>query len=103
MARPEAMWVGSPIGWVKFNIDGVFYGSSGKAKIEVILRDHEAVIKVMFSKSMGLRDSNLVEVLAIKEAFVIFTNATRFQKFSLWIESDSQNLVMWTNNPKTAP
>lgn len=72
-----------PKDWMKFNVDGTSFGSTRKAEIGGILHDNNGLIKVMFSKSIGLGDSSLVELLAIRKAFIIFTNFMRYQLFNL--------------------
>ncbi|EOY03714.1 Uncharacterized protein TCM_018827 [Theobroma cacao] len=78
---------------MKFNVDGVAQGCPGDAGIGGVMHDDKGQIKVLFSKSIGIGDSNLAEVKAIREAFLIFS-ASRWAIFhSLVIESDSQNVV----------
>ncbi|XVF86739.1 hypothetical protein PTKIN_Ptkin18bG0066500 [Pterospermum kingtungense] len=55
---------------MKFNVDGSTLGKPGPAGIGGVLRDHEGNIKIRLLKSVGSADSNLAELLAIKEAFL---------------------------------
>ncbi|XVF14748.1 hypothetical protein REPUB_Repub09cG0088600 [Reevesia pubescens] len=36
------------------------------------LREKQGTVKIMFSKTVGIADSNLAEFLAIREAFYLF-------------------------------
>ncbi|EOY06164.1 Uncharacterized protein TCM_020977 [Theobroma cacao] len=59
---------------MKFNVNGTARRCLGLARIDGILRNHKGEVKVIFSKSIGSADSNLVEILVIGEAFIIFTS-----------------------------
>lgn len=48
---------------MKFNVDGI----SG------VLRDENGLVKVFFSKAIGVGDANRAKVRAIREAFLIFS------------------------------
>ena len=61
-----------------------------------MLRNSKDQVLVMFSKPVGICDSNEVEVLSILEALCIFSGS--FQD-KLIVESDSSNMVGWV--PKT--
>ncbi|XVF54250.1 hypothetical protein PTKIN_Ptkin05aG0165200 [Pterospermum kingtungense] len=73
--RKQVSWVCPPLGSLKFNIDGAASGQPGPAGIGGILRDCNANIKMRFSKSIGIVDSSLAEVLAVKEAFLLFSSS----------------------------
>ncbi|MBA0627354.1 hypothetical protein Godav_004878, partial [Gossypium davidsonii] len=64
----RVIWTPPPCGAVKFNEDAGVVGSNGKVGIGGILSS-----LVIFSKSAGLMDPALVEVLAIKEALTIYS------------------------------
>ncbi|EOY08605.1 Uncharacterized protein TCM_023393 [Theobroma cacao] len=53
-ARLELISAGPPMGLLKFNVDSAASGSSGGGN----LRDGKGLIKVMFSKSIGIDDFN---------------------------------------------
>ena len=55
-------------GMLKLNVDGAVRGKSGPAGIGGVLRNDKGEVLLMFSKSVGIRDSNEAEVLAILEA-----------------------------------
>ncbi|XVF62072.1 hypothetical protein PTKIN_Ptkin08bG0187700 [Pterospermum kingtungense] len=73
--RIETRWICPQMGCLKFNVDGSAKGKPRLAGIGGVLRDHEGNVKIQFMKSIGLADSNLAELLAIKEAFLIFASS----------------------------
>ncbi|KAK6270428.1 hypothetical protein POUND7_007533 [Theobroma cacao] len=66
-------------------------------------RDSEGGIKMQFSKSTGWGDVNMSELLAVREAFLLFTASTWVSSHNLVIESDSINMVKWIRDPWTVP
>ncbi|XVE89047.1 hypothetical protein DITRI_Ditri19aG0118600 [Diplodiscus trichospermus] len=70
--RRIVSWSKPPRGTVKFNVDGSSLGKPGFVNIGGILRDHLGHVKFWFSKSIGTADSNYIEILAIREAFLLF-------------------------------
>ncbi|XVF31120.1 hypothetical protein REPUB_Repub16aG0118300 [Reevesia pubescens] len=58
--------------FLKFNVDGYSKGNLGPAGVGGVLRDEEGSVKILFSKAVGVVDSITTEILAIKEAFLIF-------------------------------
>lgn len=58
---------------------------------------------MIFSKSIGRGDSNLAVVLAIREAFLLFSASRWRSTHIMVVESDSKNAVQWINEPKKAP
>ncbi|XVF77486.1 hypothetical protein PTKIN_Ptkin14bG0048100 [Pterospermum kingtungense] len=78
-------------------------GQPGAAGIGGLLRDNNSKILLKFSKSVGIADSNLAELMAIKEAFELFIGSRWANDFRLAIESDSANVVKWINNPHAIP
>eukprot|EP00268_Persea_americana_P068029 TRINITY_DN9427_c0_g3_i1.p1 TRINITY_DN9427_c0_g3~~TRINITY_DN9427_c0_g3_i1.p1 ORF type:complete len:256 (+),score=22.30 TRINITY_DN9427_c0_g3_i1:1157-1924(+) len=83
-------WSPSPIGMLKFNVDGAARGKPGPASIGGVLRNSRGEVLFMFSKSVGVCDSNKAEVLAILEALQYFS---RFFNGILVVESDSMWLL----------
>ncbi|EOX96525.1 Uncharacterized protein TCM_005759 [Theobroma cacao] len=73
------------------------------AGIGSILKDWSGDVMALFSKSMGMIDSNLEELLAVKEAAVIFAASTWRSSVKLMIECDSSNVVKWVRNPSVVP
>ncbi|XVE98893.1 hypothetical protein REPUB_Repub03eG0148400 [Reevesia pubescens] len=58
---------------------------------------------LIFSKSIGIADSNHAEFLAINEAFVIFAASKWVKTHGLLNESDSLNPVNWFKQPSSTP
>ncbi|XVF82159.1 hypothetical protein PTKIN_Ptkin16aG0022400 [Pterospermum kingtungense] len=56
-----------------------------------------------FSKSIGVEDSNIAELLAIREGLILFLSSPWAQCKELIIESDSKIAINWVNNPESAP
>lgn len=54
----------------------------------------------MFSKHVGIKESNEVEVMAVSEALHLIQGS--FQG-KLIVESDSSNVVMWVLHARTKP
>ncbi|OMO63114.1 hypothetical protein COLO4_32709 [Corchorus olitorius] len=84
-------WSKPPPGSLKFNVDGSAFGKHGPAGIGGVLRDEEGNTLVVFSKSIGVADSNFAEVMAIREAFIIFSVSKWCDSIMLIVESDSEN------------
>lgn len=61
---------------LKFNIVMVSRRNLGETVIRGTLRDANGDIMALFSKAIGIIDSNLAELLAIKEAIPIFVAFT---------------------------
>ncbi|XVE54848.1 hypothetical protein DITRI_Ditri03aG0115400 [Diplodiscus trichospermus] len=59
-------WCNSPQRVLKFNVDGSSRGKPGPTGIGGVMRDHSGCVKIRFSKSIGVVDSNLAELLAIR-------------------------------------
>ncbi|TXG75246.1 hypothetical protein ES332_1Z002600v1 [Gossypium tomentosum] len=57
------------VGALKFNIDVVVWGNHCPGLIGGILRDNEGRTLLIFSRSMGLTDPMLAEVIVLKELF----------------------------------
>ncbi|EOY08506.1 Uncharacterized protein TCM_022983 [Theobroma cacao] len=81
---------------MKFNVDGVVKGCPGSTGFEGILRDPSGEVKATFFKSVGMADSNLAEIRAKTRVFLIFLASTWNEEYHLVIESDSINVVKWT-------
>ncbi|XVE82185.1 hypothetical protein DITRI_Ditri15bG0127000 [Diplodiscus trichospermus] len=89
------MGTASPKGTLKFNVDGAAKGKPGPVGIGGILRDYMGIF--------GVEDSNAAELIAIREAFIIFASSRWVQNHALIIESDSLNAVKWVLNPNSTP
>ncbi|OMO71317.1 hypothetical protein CCACVL1_18294 [Corchorus capsularis] len=101
--RPHLDWFTPNNGQLKFNVDGTTKWQPGEAGIGGILRDESGSTKVVFSKPIGLADSNLAELLAIKEAFLIFAASNWADEKELIVESDLKIALKWVNDPCLGP
>ncbi|XVF78929.1 hypothetical protein PTKIN_Ptkin14bG0177800 [Pterospermum kingtungense] len=88
---------------VKFNVDGSAFGKSSPVGIGRVLRNHEGIELMCFSKHIGLEESNVAEIMAIKEVLVLFLASFWAKWLNLIIESDSKITIGWVNNPNEAP
>ncbi|XVF85206.1 hypothetical protein PTKIN_Ptkin17bG0099400 [Pterospermum kingtungense] len=52
-------------------------------------------------KAIGIADSNLAELFAIRETFILFAATQWSWSHKLFIESDSTNVVKWVNSPSS--
>ncbi|XVF46753.1 hypothetical protein PTKIN_Ptkin03bG0053700 [Pterospermum kingtungense] len=68
-SRTGLCWTPPPEGILKFNVDGATKGYPGPAGIEGILWASSSNVLRVFSFSVGVVDSNLTELLAVREAF----------------------------------
>eukprot|EP00268_Persea_americana_P021089 TRINITY_DN21101_c0_g1_i1.p1 TRINITY_DN21101_c0_g1~~TRINITY_DN21101_c0_g1_i1.p1 ORF type:complete len:199 (+),score=31.91 TRINITY_DN21101_c0_g1_i1:157-753(+) len=98
--RRSTFWSPPSMGMLKFNVDGAARGKPGPAGIGGVLCDDKGVILCLFSKSVGVRDSNEAEVLAILEALRILSSS--FQG-CLIVESDSSNGISWVARSMVKP
>ncbi|XVE98717.1 hypothetical protein REPUB_Repub03eG0132000 [Reevesia pubescens] len=80
-----------------FNVDGLATGTPSPTGIGGILCNEDGVVVMVFSKSVRTVDSNEVEFLAIKEAFLAFAASKWGKSYGLIIESDSVNAIKWIN------
>ncbi|GKB01454.1 retrovirus-related pol polyprotein from transposon TNT 1-94 [Tanacetum coccineum] len=87
-------------GALKFNADG---SAKGKPGIGGLLRNSEGVVVALFSILVGVMDSNVAEVLAIKEACKMLNKKVEFNSVKIVIKSDSLNAVSWARTPITRP
>ena len=84
-------------------MDGSTRGKPGPVGIGGVLRDCNAAVKAVFSKSIGMADSNLAELLVVREALKVFVAIRWASSHRLVIESDSNNIVKWMLNPSRVP
>ncbi|XP_021296093.1 uncharacterized protein LOC110425486 [Herrania umbratica] len=101
--RKGVVWVKPLRNCMKLYVDGAARGSPEPVGIRGVLRDHQGDIKITFSKSVGIGDANLAEILAVREALVVFLASRWKDHYKLIIESDSSNAVKWVQHPETAP
>eukprot|EP00268_Persea_americana_P015340 TRINITY_DN17040_c1_g3_i1.p1 TRINITY_DN17040_c1_g3~~TRINITY_DN17040_c1_g3_i1.p1 ORF type:complete len:124 (+),score=24.39 TRINITY_DN17040_c1_g3_i1:31-372(+) len=88
------------MGMLKFNVDGAARGKLGPAGIVGVLCDDKGVILCMFSKSVGVRDSNESKVWAILEALRIFSRSFQGR---LIVEIDFSNAISWVMRSAVMP
>ena len=82
------LWKVPPPGSLKFNVDGSAKGKPGPAGIGGVLKDCMAVTKAVFSRAIGVTDSDIAELLALREVLRIFTTYKWVSSHKLIIESD---------------
>ncbi|EOY22607.1 Uncharacterized protein TCM_014733 [Theobroma cacao] len=87
---------------MKFSIDGATRGCMELAGIGGILRACSGEAKIIFSKALGEADSNLVEMMAVKKALLIFSTSRWNKNRKLLIENNSSTAVKWTKHPNSA-
>ncbi|XVF24309.1 hypothetical protein REPUB_Repub13aG0116700 [Reevesia pubescens] len=75
----------------------------GLAGIGGVLRDEMGVRLLVFSKAIGIADSNEAEFIAIKKAFSVFVSSPWSKVYGLIVDSDSQADVKWFNYNGTMP
>lgn len=91
-------WSYPSFGALKFNMNGASRENSGPEDIGVC--HYKGEVSLMFSKIMGVCNSNEVELLTILEALQLFSRCfTR----RLIVESDSSNVIAWVSNRKAFP
>ncbi|XVF11262.1 hypothetical protein REPUB_Repub08aG0011600 [Reevesia pubescens] len=78
-------------------------GKPGPAGIGGVLRNFNGDILMLFSKPIGINDSNVAELLAIVEAFSSYADSCWASSYGLIVESDSSVAVNWVNSPKDIP
>ena len=66
--RKSVLWSSPPYGMLKFNVDGVARGKPRPSRVRGVLHNSNGVIPFIFSKHVGIYDSNEAEVLAILKA-----------------------------------
>ncbi|PWA51835.1 reverse transcriptase [Artemisia annua] len=91
------------VGSLKFNVDGVARGKPGPAGIGGLLRKNCGAVVAMFSIPIGVLDSNVVEVMAIKEACRMVTEKLDLSSSGIIVKSDSLNAVSWVRHPLEIP
>ncbi|EOX94803.1 Uncharacterized protein TCM_004414 [Theobroma cacao] len=96
-------WSKPLVGSLSFNIDGASRGCSGDSEIGGILRNEHGDVLILFSKSIGVCDSNKTELMAVREAALIYPASRWCTSHSLFIESDKQNVVNWITSPNKVP
>jgi ribonuclease HI len=101
--RRIAIWHPPPTQVWKWNVDGSARGKPGPAGIGGILCDNNGVVLAQFASSVGIRDSNEAEFLAIAFALEMCLDRTDCLDMDLIVESDSKNALAWVNNASLCP
>lgn len=70
--RTNMYWCSLRKGSIKVNMDGAAHRKSGPAGIGDVLRNHNGEVLNVFSKHVGVKNSNELEILAILEALCIY-------------------------------
>ncbi|EOY08336.1 Uncharacterized protein TCM_022692 [Theobroma cacao] len=90
-------------GCLKFSTNGTSRGNPEDLGIDGPLRDEFGNTLAIFSKAIGWSDSNMAELLATKEAVLLFIASRWNSSHSLILEFDSSNAVKWIQNPMDIP
>ena len=85
-------------GVLKFNVDGASRDKPGPAGIGGVLCNSKGDVVLMFSKHIGVCDSNEAVVLAILEGLRLIS--TRYSG-ALILESNSLNAIVWVSSRKS--
>ena len=95
--KKEASLCAPLFGVLKFNVAGEARGKPSSAGIGSALRNYKGEVLHIFSKHVGIKDSNEAEVLAILEALHIYRSSC---KESLIVESGYFNAISWVKSCK---
>ncbi|XVF65211.1 hypothetical protein PTKIN_Ptkin09bG0229100 [Pterospermum kingtungense] len=79
------------MGSIKFNVDDSSLGNPRPFGIGEVLRDHMSRELIKFSKFIGVSDSNLAEVIVVREALVLFVTSKWVVLFSLLLECNPKS------------
>lgn len=83
--------------------DEASLGCPGDSGVGGILRDEHGNSLILFSNSTGNFDSNRAELLAVKEAVLIYASSRWCSSHPLLLECDNGNVVKWISNPQMVP
>lgn len=84
-------------------MDGSSKGKPRPACIGGILRDDQGMILARFAASVGIRDSNEAEFMAIVFTFEMSRQQERIKNMEIILESDSKNGIAWVNRKEECP
>lgn len=79
----------------KWNVDRSAKGKSGPTGIRGVLRDDKGCVLVKFAASVGIRDSNEAEFIAVIYALELSLEKEWLKLGSLIVESDSKVALAW--------
>ena len=103
VVKKGLVWLPPASDALKFYVDGSSKRKPGPTGIGGVLKDSKAATKLVFSKAIGLADSNVAELLAVREALSLFAGTKWATFYRLTIECDSSNVVKWVLNPMSSP
>ncbi|KAK8562871.1 hypothetical protein V6N12_010935 [Hibiscus sabdariffa] len=86
-----------------FSRHGAMSGYFGAVGIGGALTDHSGKLLITFFKSAGCVDAPTAEVLAVREACVLFAASTSFSSSKLIVGCDCSNVVKWFSHPSSTP
>ena len=90
--RVITSWKHPPADAMKFNVDGSSKGKPRSVGIRGVFKDSLAAVKIFFSKAIGVEDSNMAELLTVKEAMCIFVSSKWIHSYKLIIKA---TLAIW--------
>ncbi|KAL4333388.1 hypothetical protein GQ457_07G006800 [Hibiscus cannabinus] len=94
-------WFLPKSGSLKFNVDKAC--NSRAAGCGGVLRNCLGDVKTLFSRPVECQGADFVELMVVRTALVIFTEAFRIGRDHLIVESDSKVVLHWIANPTTRP
>lgn len=101
--RPLVSWCPPPSNKLKWNVDGSSRGKLGEAGIGGVLRNEFGTIKAKFTASVGIRDSNEAEFMAIVFALELSLQQNWIMEKEIIVESDSKNALSWVKKREECP
>ncbi|XP_022774106.1 uncharacterized protein LOC111316412 [Durio zibethinus] len=87
--KKHIIWTPPPLGAWKINVDGSAIGKRGPTGIGGVVENHKGQILLLFSKHIGIQDSNFAELLAVVEALSIIVSPNIDHIPEIIVESDS--------------
>lgn len=92
--RPNIVWVSTPQGIIKINIDGSFSFNRNCSGIWDTFWDNEGTILLHFEKHITTDLAILTEVLAIRKKRILITTASHWTTLSTFaLELDLLNAI----------
>lgn len=96
-------WSPPPLNKVKWNVDGSSKWKPGPAGIGGILRNDQGITIALFAASVGIRDSNEAEFMAIVFALEMSIQQEWLKEIEIIIETVSRNALAWINRKEECP
>lgn len=84
----------------KFSVDGAAMGKPSPVGIGGVLHDDKGRMPLIFSKSVGVMESNESELRAIRRATHLWAS---LGNVNLIIEGDFANAIAWASGRKNPP